>query len=52
MPAIIPTRNVSMKRFMTNPEEKLNESCFDERVLNHGRMNHTTIRATMVAAKV
>jgi hypothetical protein len=41
-----------MKRLMTNPVEILKVNFWEESVLNHGRMNQTTKRAIMVAAKV
>jgi len=43
---------VNKKRFVINPGEILKISSFGERLLNHGRMNLITRRATIVAAKV
>src|ERR1035437_1445145 len=52
IPAIIPIIKVNRKRLIIKPGEKFIISCFDEIVLNHGRINQTITSAAMVAAKV
>jgi hypothetical protein len=52
MPAIIPTIKVKRKRFKISSGEKFNVRCFDERLLNNGKIRITMNRAVIVAAKV